>query len=124
MTNSKLSIPLPGFRNYKTIEINHCIPAGVQDSTHPNPGHSYPSTIRTAYLPDNTKGRRILSLLRVAFDRGLTFTVGISLTLGIDNAITWNDIHHTTTQWRSEFGYPDLDYLDSVLAELKDKGID
>ena len=124
MTNSKLSTPFPGFRNYGTIEINYCIPAGVQNSTHPNPGHSYPSITRTAYLPNNTKGRRILSLLRVAFDRRLTFTVGTSLTLGIDNVITWNDIQHKTTQWGFEFGYPDLDYLDRVLAELKDKGIE
>ena len=124
MTNSKLSTSLPGFRNCGTVEIIYFIPAGVQNASHQNPGHSYPSTTRTAYLPDNAKGQRILSLLKVAFERCLIFTVGNSLTLGIDNVITWNDIHHKTTQCGSEFGYPDLDYLDIVLAELKDKGIE
>ena len=100
MTNSKLSTSLPGFRNCGTVEINYYIPVGVQNASHQNPGHSYPSTTRTAYLPDNAKGQRIIGLLKVAFELCLIFTVGTSLTLGIDNLITWNDIHHKNDAMR------------------------
>ena len=124
MTLSRLSTSLPGYGTCGTIEIHYFIPGGVQDASHPNPGKPYFSTVRTAYLPDNTKGKRVHSLLQVAFERGLTFTVGRSLTLGYDNMITWNDIHHKTMQHGFEFGYPDLDYMDRVLAELKDKGVE
>ena len=79
MTNSKLSTSLLSFRNCETVEINYFIPAGVQNASHQNPGHSYPSTTRTAYLPDSAKGQRILSLLKVAFERCLIFTVALRL---------------------------------------------
>ena len=124
MTLSRLSTSLPGYGTCGTIEIHHFIPGGVQDASHPNPGMPYFSTIRTAYLPDNTKGKRVHSLLQVAFGRGLTFTVARSFTLGYDNMITWNDIHHKTMQHGFEFGHPDLDYMDRVLTELKDKGVE
>lgn len=59
-------------------------------------GQPYKGTRRTAYLPDNHEGRRILELLRKAFDDGIVFTVGKSTTTGRDNVVTWNDIHHKT----------------------------
>lgn len=40
---------------------------------------------RTAYLPNNAEGQEILSLLRIAHDRRLCFTVGTSVTTGRDN---------------------------------------
>lgn len=124
MTHSRLFSSLPGYEACHTIEIHYFIPGGVQNTSHQNPGELYPSINRNAYLPDNTKGQKVLCLLQVALERGLTFTVGTSRTLGIDNVITWNDIHHETNQSGFEFGYPDYEYLDRVLQELKEKGIE
>ncbi|KAG7220700.1 hypothetical protein INR49_017814 [Caranx melampygus] len=75
---------LPGF------EHCGCIPE------HPNPGVRYSSTSRTAYLPASEEGEKVLKLLRKAFDRRLVFTIGQSATTGLNNVITWNDIHHKT----------------------------
>lgn len=63
---------------------------------HPNPGVRYSGTSRTAYLPDCKEGQKVLKLLKKAFDRRLIFTIGRSVTTGLNNVITWNDIHHKT----------------------------
>lgn len=67
----------------------------VQDN-HPNPGKRYEGTSRTAYLPNNAEGQKVLRLLKESFKRKLTFTIGRSRTTGCDNVVTWNDIHHKT----------------------------
>ncbi len=41
----------------------------------------------------------------------------------MDNVVTWNDIHHKTYTTRGEHGYPDPNYLDSVIADLGQHGI-
>ena len=51
---------------------------------------------RKAFLPDNEDGREVLEMLRIAFDRRVTFTIGSSRTTGEEGVITWNDIHHKT----------------------------
>lgn len=66
---------------------------------HPNPGVRYPGTDRVAYLPDSPEGNRVLGLLRRAFEQRLIFTIGTSMTTGMQNVITWNDIHHKTSIW-------------------------
>jgi len=35
-------------------------------------------------------------MLRIAFNRRLTFTIGHSRTTGEDNLVAWNDINHKT----------------------------
>ena len=67
----------------------------------------------------------MLQLLKKAFERQLIFTIGTSVTTGLENTIVWNDIHHKTEgyQNRSGHGYPDPNYLDNVLAELASHGI-
>nr|XP_057941433.1 probable E3 ubiquitin-protein ligase DTX3 isoform X2 [Doryrhamphus excisus] len=92
---------------------------------HPNPGVRYPGTDRVAYLPDSPEGNRVLGLLRRAFEQRLTFTIGTSMTTGLQNVITWNDIHHKTSIWGGPrcFGYPDPTYLVRVTEELREKGI-
>lgn len=37
--------------------IDYCIPDGVQQHNHPNPGKGYRGTTRRAYLPNNDEGR-------------------------------------------------------------------
>jgi deltex-like protein len=97
MTWKILNRTLPGFAAHvKTIEIVYSMPSGTQKSCHPRPGRPYAGTIRTAYLPDDDTGRRVLALLKKAFDHRLIFTIGQSRSNGADDVVTWNDIHHKT----------------------------
>ncbi|XP_046578578.1 uncharacterized protein LOC124286270 isoform X4 [Haliotis rubra] len=116
---------LPGYETCGTISITYDLPSGIQGADHPNPGQPYKGTKRRAFLPDCREGRDVLRLLRKAFDRKLTFTVGRSSTTGQENVVTWNDIHHKTKMdgGPTRFGYPDPDYLGRVKCELASKGV-
>lgn len=118
-------LELPGHEGHGCICIFYSFPPGLQGEEHPNPGVRYPGTDRIAYLPDTPEGNRVLSLLRRAFEQRLIFTVGTSMTTGMTNVITWNDIHHKTSIWGGPrcFGYPDPTYLVRVTEELREKGI-
>lgn len=121
-----LNSSLPGFANStRTIQITYSFPNGIQNAKHPNPGKSYSGTTRIAYLPDTPEGNRVLNLLRKAFENKLVFTIGQSRTTGLNDVVTWNDIHHKThiNGGPSAYGYPDPTYLNRVLQELADKGI-
>ncbi|KAM4562455.1 putative E3 ubiquitin-protein ligase DTX3 isoform 2-T2 [Odontesthes bonariensis] len=125
MTVTRSWLRLPGFEHCGSIVIQYSFPAGTQGTEHPNPGVRYSSTSRTAYLPDCGEGEKVLRLLRKAFDRRLTFTIGRSTTTGLNNVITWNDIHHKTNIDGGPecFGYPDPAYLTRVQEELRLKGV-
>ena len=101
--------------NCGTIVIHYNFPNG--------PG--YTGTNRTSYLPNNQEGREILAMLKVAFDRKLTFTVGTSVTTGRKNTVVWNGIHHKTSLFGgpTAFGYPDPTYFNRVKQELAAKGV-
>ncbi|KAM4745056.1 uncharacterized protein FYW61_010183 isoform 2-T2 [Anableps anableps] len=116
---------LPGYERHRTIVIHYHIPSGIQKEEHPNPGQPYEGASRTAYLPDSSEGRKVLELLRKAFNQRLIFTIGRSSTSGRNNIVTWNDIHHKTSMLGGPtfYGYPDPDYLNRVQEELKAKGI-
>lgn len=124
MTHSVTDSSLPGY-SCGTIVITYYFKAGIQTVEHPNPGKPYPGTQRVAYLPDNKEGREVLGLLQVAFKQKLIFTVGFSRVSGKSDVITWNDIHHKTSQTGGpeKYGYPDAHYLKRVKEELKAKGI-
>ena len=62
--------------------------------------------------------------MQITLELGLAFAIRTSRTLGINNVITWNDNHHKTNQSGSLFGYPNYEYLDRVLRELKERGIE
>ncbi|XP_038608001.1 E3 ubiquitin-protein ligase DTX3L [Tachyglossus aculeatus] len=126
MSTRVLPTSLPGHPGCGTIEITYDIAAGRQAANHPCPGQPFQRTCRVAYLPNDAEGQAVLRLLRVAFDRKLIFTIGQSRTTGARNVITWNDIHHKTSQngGPSRFGYPDPSYLGRVREELKAKGIE
>nr|XP_043870810.1 E3 ubiquitin-protein ligase DTX3L-like [Solea senegalensis]XP_043870811.1 E3 ubiquitin-protein ligase DTX3L-like [Solea senegalensis] len=125
MSSRRESFPLPGFPDCGTIVIDYDIPSGKQTEKHPKPGKYFSGINRRAYLPDNKEGKEVLKLLNKAFDQKLIFTVGMSRTTGMDNQVTWNDIHHKTSTGGGPqcFGYPDPDYLSRVREELKTKGI-
>ncbi|KPP78799.1 putative E3 ubiquitin-protein ligase DTX3 [Scleropages formosus] len=118
-------LELPGHEGYGCVCIIYSFPPGMQAQEHPNPGVRYPGTDRVAYLPDSPEGNRVLGLLRRAFEQRLIFTIGTSMTTGMQNVITWNDIHHKTSIWGGPrcFGYPDPTYLVRVTEELREKGI-
>ncbi|XP_053938807.1 E3 ubiquitin-protein ligase DTX1 [Cuculus canorus] len=118
---------LPGYSDSKTIRIVYDIPTGIQGPEHPNPGKKFTARgfPRHCYLPDNEKGRKVLKLLIVAWDRRLIFTIGTSNTTGESDTVVWNEIHHKT-EFGSNLtghGYPDPNYLDNVLAELLAQGV-
>ncbi|XP_044204057.1 E3 ubiquitin-protein ligase DTX3L [Thunnus albacares] len=125
MTWTSFPYSLNGFPDCGQIVIHYDIPGGKQTEKHPNPGQRYSGIHRTAYLPDNKEGNEVLHLLKKAFDQKLIFTVGTSRTTGMDNMVTWNDIHHKTSVsgGPESFGYPDPGYLSRVREELKAKGI-
>jgi deltex-like protein len=79
-------------------------------------GKHYTGTSRVAYLPNTPEGLEVLDLLKEAFDRKLTFTIGRSVTTGLDNQVVWNGIHHKTNPsgGAANFGYPDPTYLTRV----------
>ncbi|EFJ14854.1 hypothetical protein SELMODRAFT_119112 [Selaginella moellendorffii] len=111
-----------GFPLHGVITINYHFPNGIQGPEHPNPGHHYKGTVRTAFLPDNEEGRDILRLLKIAWKRRLVFTVGTSITTGLSNCVIWNGIHHKT-QYEGTYGYPDATYLSRVRQELAALGV-
>jgi deltex-like protein len=108
-----------GYPNDKTIVIYYHIPSGYQN------GKSFSGTSRTCYLPNNKEGREVLALLKIAFDRKLTFVVGTSVTTGQKNTVVWNGIHHKTnlTGGTNYYGYPDPTYFNRVKEELASKGV-
>ena len=88
---------LPGYEQYETIQINYHIPNGKQGTEHPNPGKHFHGASYTAYLPDSSEGRKVVRLLRKAFDARLIFTVGTSHTSGATDTVVWSDVHHKTS---------------------------
>ena len=118
---------LPGFEidSVGTIIVTYSFSDGIQGPKHPNPGQTYSAATfpRATYFPNNEKGQTAVSLLKIAFDRRLVFTVGRSITTGRENVITWNGIHHKTSTHSHSHGYPDPNYLETVLAELKAFGV-
>ena len=103
-----------------SIIIKYIFTDGIQADNHPNPGIPYTGTIRQAFLPYNEKGTEVVEKLKLAFDRKLIFTIGTSLTSGLNNQIIWNGIHHKTAL-EGIYGYPDDDYLMRVSEELDAK---
>jgi len=60
-----------------------------------------------------------------AFSCGITFTIGTSLTTGLENVMTWGGIHHKTSQTGgfASHGYPDDQYISNCNNELNAIGI-
>uniref|UniRef100_V9L3W1 E3 ubiquitin-protein ligase n=1 Tax=Callorhinchus milii TaxID=7868 RepID=V9L3W1_CALMI len=118
---------LPGHPDCAAIHIAYYILPGIQGPEHPNPGRPFTARgfPRHCYLPHNDKGRKVLELLKVAWNRRLIFTVGTSNTTGEADTVVWNEIHHKTEMGSnvSGHGYPDPNYLDNVIAELAAQGV-
>lgn len=124
MTVENFDYRLPGHPEVSTIVITYYFPPSRQRADHPTPGRPLPGDTRRAFLPNNTQGQEILRLLRIAWERKLIFTVGISLTFGAaaGERIVWNGIHHKTAL-SGEHGFPDDTYYARVKDELAQLGV-
>ncbi|XP_044253813.1 protein deltex [Tribolium madens] len=117
---------LPGFQNYRTIQIVYNIQSGIQGPDHPHPGKEYYAVgfPRVAYLPDCPKGQKVLRLLNIAWHRKLIFTISRSNTTGCEDVVAWNIPHKTEMgPSNSAHSYPDSGYLTRVLRELEALGV-
>lgn len=125
MRHTILNRCIHGYPDCDTIEITYRIPSGTQSEGHPNPGRHFTGTTRLAYLPNNEEGNEALQLLKLCWERRLTFTIGTSLTTGESDTVIWNGVHHKTNLHGgpSYFGWPDEDYFDRLKTELAAKGI-
>lgn len=114
------SVSCEGYAPAGSIIIHYSIPREKQNPYHINPGEWHDSAKRTAYLPDTVQGNNLLKRLKFAFNHGLTFTVGISMTSGRANSVTWASIHHKTSVsggLRSH-GFPDPNFFQFCNMEL------
>ncbi|GFH49953.1 hypothetical protein CTEN210_06429 [Chaetoceros tenuissimus] len=108
-----------------TIVIHYQINSGYQKQYHSNPfAYHYGKDVK-AYLPNNDDGKKLLKRLKYAFEHGLTFTVGTSLTTGLHNQCTWASIHHKTSLsgGTGRHGYPDVSYFLNCNEELDGLGV-
>ena len=115
MTVRKVRGAVPGFNCQSYIQIDYIVSGATINNI------NYPGTNRTAFLPDTTEGNYALTLLTIAFQRGLTFIPGKSITTGA-NGILWA-IHHKTLISGANYGYPDPSYLQRLSEELKSRGV-
>jgi len=114
----------PGFiPSCMTIELEYKIPSGTQCDYHPNPGHPYDLTHRTAYLPNNEQGRELLTRFKFAWHYGYIFNIGRSQATGLENQVTWTTVPHKTSLQGGPFGFPDNKYFDKANQELSKLGI-
>ena len=93
-----------GYPGQGSIYISYNFPGGMQGKQHYHPGQHYAGTSRNAYLPDTVKGRKAMRLLIKAFEAGILFRVGQSVTTGSHNQTVWGGVcisfvslieHHT-----------------------------
>ena len=117
--NYSHSTQCAGFPNVGTIIIEYHFPNGVRN------GVGYTGTGRGAYLPATEEGIETALLLKIAFNRRLTFLVGTSLTTGQKNTVVWGSIHHKTNLkgGSTAFGWPDPTYFNRVTNELAANGV-
>ena len=114
----------PGFvPQCQALEINYNIPSGRQESYHDHPSARFGGTNRTAYLPTNEEGLRVLLRLKYAWSHGMTFAVGTSMTTGISDQVVWTSIHHKTSLHGGIHGFPDPNYISNVNGELDSLGV-
>ena len=127
MTISTTSEKLPGFEKNSngTIVATYLFKNGIQGPEQPAPGHPFYAMYfpRLTYFPNNPRGKKIVEMVKMAFDRKLVFQIGRSQTTGHDNGVVWNGIPHKTSKAAGPYGYPDSTYLDHVEKILSVFGI-
>eukprot|EP00543_Licmophora_paradoxa_P005873 CAMPEP_0202455218 /NCGR_PEP_ID=MMETSP1360-20130828/12804_1 /ASSEMBLY_ACC=CAM_ASM_000848 /TAXON_ID=515479 /ORGANISM="Licmophora paradoxa, Strain CCMP2313" /LENGTH=134 /DNA_ID=CAMNT_0049074751 /DNA_START=550 /DNA_END=954 /DNA_ORIENTATION=- len=118
--------PCAGFSVFNdTIQIEYNIESGVQKPYHVNPGKPYVGLLkREAYLPKTKNYYGLLKRLQAAFMRGMTFTIGTSISAGLDDSLKWSSIPHKTSRSKSHaFSFPSDTYLSDCHCNLDMLGI-
>ncbi|XP_077108164.1 uncharacterized protein LOC143765415 isoform X1 [Ranitomeya variabilis] len=120
---TSMSLRLPGYDQYTSLKIIYEVPDGIQRAGDPHPGCQYRGGKFEAYLPDNREGKKLLALLQKALDEGLIFHIK---TFETGEIVTWYKIPHKTSPdgGKQKNGYPDLTYMKSTIAILKENGIE
>ncbi|XP_056405087.1 uncharacterized protein LOC130296986 [Hyla sarda] len=123
MSHTAMSLRLPGYEKDTSLKIIYEVPDGVQGVGDPQPGCQYKGGRFEAYLPDNRKGRKLLSLLQRALDQGLIFQVKAFET---GEEVTWYKIPHKTSPdgGKAKNGFPDSTYVRDTITLLYQYGID
>lgn len=105
----------PGF-----LEIDYNLPSGVQSSFHPNPRRPFEGTHRYAYLPDTHEGHLLLKRFVWAFQHGMMFTIGTSMTTGRSDVVVWStSVPQKSSRYGGgPFGFPDPNYVSQINAAL------
>ena len=122
---SSPSVDVSGFAGAGSISITYAMKGGTQRAFHQNPGVRYSGTTRVAYLPNNAHGRALLTRLKYAFQHGVMFTIGTSLTTHQPNMIVWAGIHVKTSAHGGSqaHGSPDPNYFQNANGELDGLGV-
>ena len=110
-----------------SIAVSYEFEGGQQLEQHPEPGKGYRGTRRSVYLPNDDAGRKALELLKLAFERGVLFGVGMSVTTGTqEHCVVWNGIHQKTRRdgGAASHGYPDPTFLQRLESECALQGVD
>lgn len=111
--------PLPGHpRTKETIVVEFTFPPGTSDTGKPHEGRR-----PKGYLPGNVQGVILLELFKVAFRRRVMFGLGESMTLGTYRPTFNIHIKTSTQRGATGHGYPDDDYFQRSLEELRTNGI-
>ena len=109
-----------------SIAVRYEFEGGVQLEQHPEPGEIYKGRITNVFLPNDDAGSKALQLLKLAFERGLLFRVGKSITTGKPEfGIVWNGIHQRTRRdgGATNHGYPDETFLQRLQSECAVVGV-
>ena len=101
-----------------TIVLHFNFPGGSRD------GQSFDGRSQHAYLPDNEEGKKLLAMFQLAFRRKVLFSLTQSLTTGRWQPTFAIHLKTSMTGGPAMHGYPDEQYFDSAVEELRVAGID
>merc|ERR1712204_57199 len=110
---------LAGHQDSKqTIAVNWNFPAGSDPS-----GIAYESRKPKGYLPCNAQGIILLELFKLAFMRCVMFGIGPSMTFSTYRPTFNIHIKTSTSRGAAGHGYPDDDYFERALDELRSNSV-
>lgn len=116
---------LPGYETVGTLTLEYFIAAGVQTLNDPLPGHRFDSFTIQTYLPDNSEGAHVATLLDTAWRRGLLFRIGYNAVTKCMDTIVVNglELKRFRRGGHAGYGYPDPSYMSRMRQDLMEIGI-
>ena len=116
----KISEPCTGYERYRTVLITFEVHDGIQKDNQPKPGHPFKGLIKRAYLPDVKEHMEILAYYKKALKNGLLFKLEWSPKLQNFVVQLNNNVPlKTSLNSGGKFGYPDINYIDDILAKAR-----